>query len=160
MNKSSIIKDDKEAHTVEHSIEVQIPFLQYLFNNDFEFSPIILGKQNIEIARNIAETVITMNKIPKIIVSSDLNHYLSYDKNNEKDDIIINDILKMNLNKFYDDISQHNITACGYGAIAILMIITKKLGGKMILLNHKNSGDTFGDKKRVVGYGAFAAVIE
>ncbi len=160
LNKSSIITDDKEAHTVEHSIEVQIPFLQYMFNNDFEFAPIILGKQDIEIARNIAETVLTMNKIPRIIISSDLNHYLSSDKNNEKDEIILNDILKMNLNKFYYDIVQYNITSCGYGAIAILMIITKKLGGKIKLLEHKNSGETFGDKKRVVGYGALAAIIE
>ncbi|MEM0140172.1 MAG: MEMO1 family protein [Ferroplasma sp.] len=157
LNKSDIIKDDKESHNVEHSIEVQLPFLQYIFNHNFKFVPLILGKQSPDIARDIAETIETMDEKPLIIISSDLNHYLPFDRNNELDDIIIKDIINMRTVKFYDDIKKYNITACGYGAIAILMLVTKYMRGKIALLNHSNSGDFSSDKKRVVGYASMLA---
>ncbi|KJE48706.1 MULTISPECIES: MEMO1 family protein [Acidiplasma] len=160
IKKSGIIQEDREAHDIEHSIEVQIPFLQYIFDNNFEFAPIILGDQSMHTAKSIAETIYSLNRIPPVIISSDLNHYLSYDENNRNDDIIINDILKLNLTRYYDDINQYDITACGFGAIAVLMYITKRMGGKIRILHHSNSGDAFGDKRRVVGYGAFLSYIE
>ncbi len=158
--KSDIIKEDKEAHSIEHSIEVQIPFLQYIFNNNFKFTPIILGKQTPAIARNLAETIESIDEKPFIIISSDMNHYESADKNDEKDNILINDIINLNVPKLYEDIEKYNITACGYGAIAILMLITKSMKGKIKLLNHSNSGDSSGDYKRVVGYSSMVAYIE
>lgn len=155
--KSDIIRDDKEAHTTEHSIEVQLPFLQYIFMDKFSFTPLILGSQSPSVARDIAETIGTITEKPFIIVSSDFNHYNSYDKNNELDQILIDDIQKMKISRYYDDIKKYNLTACGYGAIAILMILTKQLKGKIALLNHSNSGDYSNDKKRVVGYSAMVA---
>ncbi|WP_337860938.1 MEMO1 family protein [Ferroplasma sp.] len=155
--KSDIIRDDKEAHTVEHSIEVQLPFLQYIFGDNFSFTPLILGNQSAAVARNIAETIETLAEKPFIIISSDLNHYNSYDKNNELDQILINDIIEMKILNYYDDIKKYKLTACGYGAIATLMAVTKQQKGKIALLNHSNSGDYSSDKGRVVGYSAMVA---
>ncbi len=160
VTKSDIIKDDKEAHSIEHSIEVQIPFLQYLFNNNFKFTPIILGKQNIGIARDLSETILSINDKPFIIISSDMNHYLPANRNDENDNILINDIINLKVTKFYEDIEKYHITACGYGAIATLMLITKNMKGKIRLLNHSNSGDANNDYKRVVGYSSMVAYIE
>lgn len=155
--KSDIIHDDKEAHITEHSIEVQLPFLQYLFKSNFTFTPLILGNQGAAIARNIAETIESLEEKPFVLISSDFNHYLPYDKNNELDQILIDDIQEMRTLKFYQDIEKYGITACGYGAIAILMLIAKNMKGKIALLNHSNSGDYSKDKKRVVGYSAMIA---
>ncbi len=155
--KSDIIRDDKEAHIIEHSIEVQIPFLQYIFKGNFTFSPIILGNQGAPVARNIAETIESMEEKPFVLISSDFNHYLQYDKNNELDQILINDIEGLHILKYYEDIKKYGISACGFGAIAILMIVTKQMKGKIELLNHSNSGDFSNDKKRVVGYSAMIA---
>ncbi len=155
--KSNIIRDDKEAHMIEHSIEVQIPFLQYIFNNSFTFSPIILGYQGLTVARNIADTIETLEEKPFLIISSDLNHYNTYDKNNELDNIIIKDIESLRIGQYYEDLKKYNISACGYGAIAILMMITKQMKGKIALLNHSNSGDFGTDRKRVVGYASMIA---
>ncbi len=155
--KSDIIKDDKEAHVIEHSIEVQLPFLQYIFKSNFTFTPLILGNQGPAVARNIAETIESLEEKPLVLISSDFNHYLPYDKNNELDKILINDIQQMHILKFYEDIEKYSISACGYGAVAILMIITKQMKGKIALLNHSNSGDYNKDKNRVVGYSAMIA---
>ncbi|SMD30145.1 MEMO1 family protein [Picrophilus oshimae] len=155
--KSGIIKSDPETHSTEHSIEVQLPFLQYIFKNQFTFVPLILGDQSYEISRDLGETILSLDRIPLIIASSDLNHYESYDKNNEKDEIIINDIINLRIKDFFNDIYKYRITACGFGAIAVLMYITKKNHGKIALLRHANSGDASGDRRRVVGYAAMLA---
>jgi AmmeMemoRadiSam system protein B len=155
--KSDIIRDDKEAHITEHSIEVQLPFLQYIFRGSFTFSPIILGNQGAAVARDIAETIETLEDKPFVLISSDFNHYLPYDKNNDLDQILINDIEGLRISKYYEDIKKYGISACGFGAIATLMIITKQMKGKISLLNHSNSGDYSNDKKRVVGYSAMVA---
>ena len=160
ITKSDIITEDKEAHSVEHSIEVQVPFLQYVFNNNFKFTPIILGKQNAAVARDLAETIESINEKPFIIISSDMNHYEPASKNDEKDNILINDIINLKVMKFYEDIEKYNITTCGYGAIATLMLITKNMKGKIKLLDHSNSGDANNDYKRVVGYSSMVAYIE
>ncbi|MCL4453379.1 MEMO1 family protein [Ferroplasma sp.] len=155
--KSNIIRDDKEAHMIEHSIEVQIPFLQYIFNTNFSFSPIVLGNQGQPIARNIAETIETLEERPFLLISSDLNHYNQYDRNNELDNIIIKDIEDLNVRKYYEDLKKYGISACGYGAIAILMMVTRQMKGKIALLNHSNSGDYGSGHNRVVGYASMIA---
>ncbi len=157
--KSNIIKSDKEAHMIEHSIEVQLPFLQYLFNNDFTFTPIIMGYQDASVARNVADTISSMEDKPFLLISSDLNHYNEYNKNNELDDITINDIESLRITHYYEDRITYGTSVCGYGAIAILMMITKEMKGKIALINHSNSGDTGTDRKRVVGYAAMIAYI-
>lgn len=155
--KSNIIRDDKEAHMIEHSIEVQIPFLQYIFNNNFTFSPLVLGNQSQAMSRNIAETIETLEEKPILLISSDLNHYNGYNRNNELDNIIIRDIEELHVGKYYEDIKKYGISACGYGAIAVLMMVTRQMKGKIALLNHSNSGDYGTDRDRVVGYASMIA---
>jgi Predicted dioxygenase len=128
--KSDIIRDDKEAHMIEHSIEVQLPFLQYIFRSNFTFTPLLIGNQSPAVVRNIAETIESLEDKPFVLISSDFNHYLPYEQNNELDQILINDIKELRILKFYEDIDRYRISACGYGAIATLMIITKQMKGK------------------------------
>ncbi|BAB60525.1 hypothetical protein [Thermoplasma volcanium GSS1] len=155
-NSQYIVKDE-ESHSVEHSIEVQIPFLQYMFGNSFTFVPVILGDQEKVVANDIASALMRLSKPYILIASSDFTHYERSDIVERKDMDLISRIVDLDIDGFYDTIERENVTACGYGAIAILMIIAKKIGAKISLLNHSNSGDVTNDYDEVVGYSSIVA---
>lgn len=152
------VKQDEKAHAREHSIEVQIPFIQYFTDNDFTFTPMILGDQYMEVVLKIADRLSKFEPLPLIIASSDLNHYEDLRTTEQKDGKLMASALSLDVEKFYGTLRQYEITACGFGAIAILMEITRREGGKLILLNHSTSAEAFGDRSRVVGYASFLAV--
>ena len=134
-----------ETHTFEHSIEVQLPFLQSILK-DFKILPIATG--NIVNHRQIALTLkkyIKQNTL--LIVSSDLSHYLPYKEANDVDNETIDQIL--NLDSTIDPNQ-----ACGAEGINILIELAKLLKWKVKLIDYRNSGDTEGSKKEVVGYSA------
>ncbi|KAA8922115.1 MEMO1 family protein [Thermoplasma sp.] len=157
-NSDYIVKDE-ESHRMEHSVEVQIPFLQYMFGEAFRFVPVILGDQEMEIARNIGEALLRISDPFIFIASSDFTHYESAKTVEKKDMDLISAIKTLDLDKFYSVLEEENVTACGYGAIASLMYYTRKRGGQMIFLNHSNSGDVTGDYSEVVGYGSLVSVV-
>lgn len=119
LKNSKIIKNDKKAHKYEHSIEVQLPFIQYIFGKDIKFVPICMTRQDIdtdiEIAKSICSSVVDKNIL--IIASSDFTHYepQEYAKNVDKQ--AINAILEFNPKKLYDMIYHQNLTMCGPGPI-------------------------------------------
>jgi len=156
---SNYIVKDEESHLMEHSVEVQIPFLQYLFGDGFRFVPVILGDQEIDVARDIGEAIMKIEDPFIFIASSDFTHYADAKRVEKKDMDLISAILTLDLDKFYSVLEKENVTACGYGAIAALMYYTKKRGGRMIFLNHSNSGDVTGDYSEVVGYASLVSVI-
>jgi AmmeMemoRadiSam system protein B len=136
----------------EHSLEVQVPFLQYGCK-DFTLMPIIYGEISPEELADIINS--EMDDTSILIASSDLSHYLSYELAKKIDTETINAILDLDLQRFLQ-IGD----ACGKTGIAALIILAKKHKWKPILLDYKNSGDTAGDKKGVVGYAAIAFVDE
>ena len=155
LNNSEIIKDDYKAHQYEHSIEVQLPFIQYIFGNDIKFVPICMTRQDvntdIEIARSICSAIIDRNIL--IIASSDFTHYESQEYAQSMDRQAIKTILEFNTEKLYDIIYRQNLTICGPGPITTMLIACRTLGAKNAkLLKYVTSGDVTGMYEQVVGY--------
>jgi AmmeMemoRadiSam system protein B len=93
------------------------------------------------------------------IASSDLTHYEANNLAHEKDNLLISAILSLDIEKFYSVLISFNVTACGYGAIATVMEISKRMGAtKGKLLKYATSGDIAGDTKSVVGYSSILFV--
>lgn len=153
---SKYIKLDFFSHTREHSLEVQIPILQQVFS-EFKILPIALINQEKEVALDVGRAIaeIARKRKTMIIGSSDFTHYEPNDFAHEQDHALIEPILKMDLDEFYNVLYQRNVSACGYGAIASTMVACKELGAtKGELLKYATSGDIAGDKTSVVGYGS------
>ncbi|MEM2223871.1 MAG: AmmeMemoRadiSam system protein B [Acidilobaceae archaeon] len=147
---------DEKAHIYEHSIEVQIPFLQYVYSNNFKITPITVMAQTESISKGIAEAILRIikeNGVDAILVATtDLNHYEPHDITVEKDMIIIKEALEPDPEGIFEVIDKYNITACGPGPMATAIYIAKITGTKPILLAHATSGDITGEKDWVVGY--------
>lgn len=148
---------DDAAHRHEHSIEVQLPFLQYLYGDKFKFVPICFLMQDLDSAKEIgrALTEALANRNAVVIASSDFTHYESQASVNRKDSDALKAVEALDEQKFYSILEGENVSACGYAPIAALMTYVKGLGAKRAeLLSHKTSGDITGDADSVVGYAA------
>jgi len=159
---NNIIIEDKLVHQFEHSLEIQIPFLQYSRLNSFTIVPILLKDQDIgtslKLGNLLAKSISRKNAI--IIASSDLTHYELNLNAYAKDFRLIKSIEKLDIELFYQTIKNLNISICGYGAIASLMRSVHLLGSKKgVLLKYATSGDiTLDNKNTVVAYTAIAFV--
>ncbi|MCW4006220.1 MAG: AmmeMemoRadiSam system protein B [Candidatus Bathyarchaeota archaeon] len=154
---SGILDVDENAHRREHSIEVQLPFLQYLYGDNFKFVPICFLMQDLQSAREVgrALTEVLANKNAVVIASTDFTHYETQTSVNRKDQAAINAIENLNENQLYTVLEEQNISACGYAPIAALITYAKGLcAPKAQLLQHKTSGDITGDHTSTVGYAA------
>jgi hypothetical protein len=150
------LQEDAKAHQYEHSIEVQIPFLQY-FKKDFRFVPICLAYGSAtaykEIGEEIARAVKELNREVVIIASSDMTHYEPQERAQQKDAKAIAAILELNEDDLLDKIEEFNISMCGYAPAVALITAAKKLGAtRTDLVRYQTSGDTTGDYSAVVGY--------
>ena len=137
----------EQAHALEHSLEVHVPFLQTVLDR-FTLVPLAVGNAS---TREVAEVLDALWGGPEtlIVVSSDLSHYLSYGDAQAVDRATAKAILG-----FATDLSHEQ--ACGATPVTGLSRIAKRRGLKSELIDLRNSGDTAGDKNRVVGYGSFA----
>ncbi|MEM2967305.1 MAG: AmmeMemoRadiSam system protein B [Candidatus Caldarchaeum sp.] len=147
---------DEESHSREHSIEVQIPFLQYVCGS-FKFVPVCINDQSletcVEIGRAVYEAVGDRNVL--IVASSDFTHYEPHERVLEKDRKALERITSLDVKGMYKVIEKHDITMCGYGAVAALLTAARMLGGvEARLLKQATSGDTSGDYDSVVGYAS------
>lgn len=152
------ISRDETAHQYEHSIEVQLPFLQVRFS-DFKIVPICMGLQDEKTARDVSTTLIEVLKKRDVIIiaSSDFTHYEPDAVAREKDQSVIEPILQLDTPTFYSRLYQQRASVCGYGPIAVMMETAKALGAKKgELLKYATSGDITGDKSSVVGYAAIS----
>jgi AmmeMemoRadiSam system protein B len=156
---NGIVASD-EGHRSEHSIEVQLPFLQSVLG-DFSFVPVIMGDQHRELCHKLAEAIVRVaaNRTILLVASSDLSHYHPYDEAVMLDNRVISELEKFNPETFIDKIEEHSFEACGGGPIAAVMSAARQLGAnKAEILYYCNSGDITGDKSGVVGYLAAAFV--
>lgn len=135
------------CHVAEHSLEVQLPFLQTVLD-EFQLVPLAVGLSS---QQEVAEVLDRCRDGDDtlIIISSDLSHYLSYEQATERDHSTLCHILAAD-----NQLSEHD--ACGVVAIRGLLHLAHDLKWKAELLDYRNSGDTAGDKNRVVGYAAIA----
>ena len=155
----SIVDVDELGHRYEHSIEVQIPFLQYLFGGSFRILPICMGMQDeetaVEVGNLIANLVLKSGKKVVLISSSDFTHYQPVGIAKKIDNEIIETILNQDVSGMYDLLYKSNASVCGYGPIAAMLTASKKLGGnRATLIKYANSGTVSGDMNAVVGYAA------
>jgi hypothetical protein len=154
----SIIDHDEAAHMHEHSIEVQIPFLQRLFQG-FKILPICMGLQDeqtaVEVGEELSRAVKRLNRSCKVIASSDFTHYKPEETAKKVDAKLLEAIINMDVPELYKRVYRYDATACGYGPIAVTITAAAAMGAKAgKLLAYATSGDVSGDYSQVVGYGA------
>jgi MEMO1 family protein len=156
------LKQDEVAHTCEHSIEVQLPFLQRVLG-EFSLAPLSLAHISVEecaeIGAAITDIVIENTHSGTrtvVMASSDLSHYLSPQETAELDGMALAEVLALNPHALIDVAERENITMCGVLPTAVLLFAAKGLGVKQAsLLKHCHSGDA-APMRKVVGYATVA----
>lgn len=149
-----VIKADETAHIHEHSIEVQLPWLQYLYKK-VKIVPITMLAQDIETARTVGKAIAQAGDNVIIVASSDLTHYEPHSVAMEKDSSVIEAIVALDEEELYGRCERLDCTMCGYGPVASAIVAAKEMKAqKANLLKYATSGDTSGDFSRVVGYSS------
>lgn len=147
---------DDTAHTQEHSLEIQLPFLQY-FRKDIKIVPLILGTQSPEICRILGEGIAAAIKESKqeilILASSDMTHYESIDDARRKDNLAIKEITDLQPDKLLHTVAENDISMCGVAPAAVMLYAARALGATQAkLVSYDTSGTVTRDNNEVVGY--------
>ncbi|NYZ79204.1 MEMO1 family protein [Candidatus Micrarchaeota archaeon] len=157
---SRIVDFDELAHQSEHSVEVQLPFLQFIYK-DFKFVPICLGLGDYETADGIAHAILKASQEMKrdifVIASSDFTHFEDAQSAKKKDELALEAIKRLDAKLFLNEVENNNISICGYAPIMVAIIYSKLKGGKEAkVLKYANSGDVTKDYHEVVAYCSVA----
>ena len=152
------VEEEPLGHQYEHSLEVELPILQY-FKRDFRIVPISILSDNVQALKKlgsaIAEAIIAAGgrDSAMIVASSDMTHYEPQHAAEKKDRAAIEAVIGLDEDKLLRRISELNITMCGYAPAVAAITAAKLLGAKNAeLIKYQTSGDTTGDKSSVVGY--------
>jgi len=145
------IPNDAYAHTYEHSVEVQIPFIQFI-DPDARIVPIIMSDQSQECARYISEAIEEAcdGYDHLIIASSDLSHYVPKEQARSEGKDVLDRVCALDIPGMYELIRERDITACGFGPMAVAMSGCSSAR----LLRYSDSSDSLGMSGDVVGYSA------
>jgi MEMO1 family protein len=149
------------AHTREHSIEMQLPFLQTIMPG-FKLVPLLIGEQDLATCQWLARAISAAIKDKSVLVvaSSDLSHFRSYDEARRLDRVVMDKVSAFDPKGLSESLEKGECAACGGGAIVTAMLVAKDLGATYAKVLHAaNSGDVTGDRDRVVGYIAAALGI-
>jgi AmmeMemoRadiSam system protein B len=151
------LREDAVAHEREHSLEVQIPFLQRLAPADFRFVPVVLGADRYglleELGHAVAKVVAAQSERVLVICSTDMNHYESDVLTRAKDEMAIARILALDPRELCDTVRGEGITMCGYAATTAMFVAMRDLGAESAeLVRYATSGDITGERDEVVGY--------
>jgi AmmeMemoRadiSam system protein B len=163
-----ILEQDVLAHQYEHSVEVQLPFLQFRFGNTFKFVPICILNEFADdtllesckiIGKGIANVVKKEREKWCVIASSDFSHYVPQEIAEKIDLSLIKSIIKLDEKEFFEKINEKNASVCGFGPIAVAISFAKEMKiKKMKLLKYATSGDVTEDFSSVVGYASIINV--
>lgn len=153
------LEEDAKAHEREHSIEVQLPFLQHRFGK-VSFVPVCI--MNTDYSRELLEACKSLGKGlasaaregALIIASSDFSHYVSLEEAREKEREPLRMIMKLDPEGFFRSLDRAGASVCGHGPIACLLYAARDLGLEAELLHSSNSGDVTGDTSEIVSYHA------
>jgi hypothetical protein len=159
---SPIIKSVPDAHAQEHSIEIQLPFLQVQLGG-FRFVPVLMGDQSRSTCEVLAKAIIPLFSDGKtlLVASSDLSHYRPYDSAVKIDKVVLDRIENMDEDGLLDDLESGRAEACGGGPITVAMMVSRGIEAKYSrILKYANSGDVSGDRSAVVGYVSAAFTKE
>jgi len=156
LNESPVVRSNRLPHQGEHSLEVQIPFLQVVLK-DFRIVPLIMGEQDFSICESLASALYRLTqsdtKTCIMIGSTDLSHYYPYSYAVELDGRVARNLQNFDERGLAQDLAAAKCEACGAGPMITTMLWSQKMGadaGKV--LKYANSGDVSGDKSSVVGY--------
>ena len=160
-NADALIQGVPRAHASEHSLEIQLPFLQTVLK-DFQIVPILMGDQDLKtcsrLARSLARVITNMDKT-LLLASTDLSHFHSYKRARELDLKFIKHVREFDPKGLADSLSSGKCEACGRGPAITVMLAAQALGAnRTMILNYANSGDVTGDHGRVVGYLSAALI--
>jgi len=153
---TSLITDDPTAHAFEHSIEVQLPFIQKI-SPEAEIVPMTVQHGELmeldEVASSISSAIKETARDVTILASSDMTHYESRTSAKEKDELAIERVLDLDAEGLLKVVEKKNISMCGYIPAVIMLMCAKKMNAKKaILVKYADSGDVTGDTIQVVGY--------
>jgi MEMO1 family protein len=153
-----ILREDRVAHATEHSLEVQLPFLQVL-SPGFSFAPIALGTVRFDDLVAVGEAlarILAANPEVLLLTTSDLNHYENDATTRLKDKKAIDQILALNPRGLYDVCRNEDISMCGLGPAVAMLTALRALAAKQAeLVCHATSAEVSGDTSSVVGYAGF-----
>lgn len=150
------LQEDEQAHLLEHSLEVQLPFILY-FAPGSQIVPIVMADTSLEICRSLGEglarAVRAVDYSVVIVASSDMSHYVSDSQAREIDRLAIERVIGLDPEGLHSVVRQKRITMCGYGPVTAMLFGAKALGARSAeLVSYRTSGEINGDMSRVVGY--------
>ena len=148
-------------HDPEHSLEIELPFLQRVFGNTFRLLPIMVREQDIHVSRQLGQALAGVLKEKKVLLvaSTDLSHFYTQEVANALDAELLRRVAAFDPTAVMNAEEEGKGFACGRGALAAVLFAAKELGAVQVkVLHHATSGDVTGDFKRVVGYGAAVAI--
>ena len=153
---SAITKKDSTAHQKEHSIETQLPFLQF-YRDNFKIIPICMMRLGLEQCKELCHAIVTAieqtGRSILIVASSDMTHYETHENATKKDKGAINQILNLDARGLFNEVRDKNISMCGVNPAVIMMMCARKIGAKeAFLAKYMTSGEISGDMDHVVGY--------
>jgi len=161
MAKTALLAEDARAHAREHSLEVQLPFLQRLLG-DFTFVPICLGAHRYDYAEEIGNAIAAVledNRDVAVLASSDLNHYEDQRQTLRKDQLAIDQVLARNPRELWRVVDEYDVSMCGFIPTTAMLVAVNGLGATDArLIKHATSGDVNGDYSHVVGYASIVIV--
>ena len=155
--------ENQEMHASEHSLEVQLPFLQY-FRPDITLVPICIATHSsYDQLKDMGEAISTVvrehNEGILLVASTDMSHYISQDEARKKDFMAIEKILRLDARGLYETVIAEDISMCGFQAVVAALVASREIGAvKADLIKYQTSGDISGDYSEVVGYAGLRVV--
>jgi AmmeMemoRadiSam system protein B len=153
---SKTVVDIPEAHLQEHSVEIQLPFLQVALG-DFSFIPLVMGDQGAHTCQELARAIYEAARGKKILIvgSSDLSHFYNYNMAKKMDAVVLRHLKDGDVLGLLESLENGTAEACGGGPMVVAMLTAHMMNANEAhLLKYANSGDVTGDKSSVVGYAA------
>ncbi len=157
MKRCALVEEDEQAHLGEHSLEVQLPFIQY-HRKDAAIVPICVSHEAVygqleALGRALAEAIRDSGRETLIVASTDMSHYVSQKTAEKKDMLAIRKVLDLDPAGLFETVTKERISMCGYQPAAAALVAAIELGASGAeLVRYQTSGETTGDYAQVVGY--------
>ncbi|MFH1448646.1 MAG: MEMO1 family protein [Candidatus Micrarchaeota archaeon] len=159
---STEMEISEEAHQFEHSIEVQLPFLQRIYGarkKEFKFVPICMMGTTMEVIEDVGRAIfksgVELNRNIFVIASSDMTHYEDAEKAKEKDNAALKEVERIDYKAFVAAVEDNHVSVCGYAPVASMLVYAKLKNAKVgRIIKYGNSGDVSGDYRSVVAYAS------
>jgi AmmeMemoRadiSam system protein B len=163
LRRSPSVRVEEAAHEEEHSVEVQLPFLQFL-RPEFSIVPVCVSPVADfaaleDLGKGLADAIRESGRDVLVVASTDMSHYVSQETAREKDFLAIDEILALDARGLYDVVQEQDISMCGFQPTTAAILAAKELGASRAdLIRYMTSGEASGDFDQVVGYAGLRIV--